>query len=318
MEKEETLPFITEVNSLVPKLNSEISGPIFNWTDEKKKEYVKLLELRIDDTNFIIKGICNKIFKVASERYFIGNKSSVAIQELFPKTNISRNSSNNYNKSEREYSHLTSLTIDELDKIIDERANSIIQELPSSISVVRVILPETAKEMDKLSELNKIRKSKEEDLAEIPVCLDIDDFPDSMTIKEFKREVKNNMIKKRDLLTELNEIYGKIKKLQESIDKALYKGIPELEKAVFSTIKDLFEQSTAYGQLYRRLEERVRFGDSEAAISILNEFKDNEVNINENTKERIAIAVQKILKPTSSLKGKKQTKKIASKTSASR
>jgi hypothetical protein len=70
-------------------------------------------------------------------------------------------------------------------------------------------------------------------------------------------------------------------------------------------IKSHIDRSVALDEVSRRVEEQVRFGDSEAAVSLLSHFEQDEVNIGDTIRSQLAEALNKL---KISVRGPKKSK----------
>lgn len=78
--------------------------------------------------------------------------------------------------------------------------------------------------------------------------------------------------------------------------------MPGLAEAVVDVIQQHLDRSKALDAMSRRVEEQVRFGDSDAALELLRHFEADESRISDNVKASFDDALKKL---KLSVKGKK-------------
>ena len=125
-----------------------------------------------------------------------------------------------------------------------------------------------------------------------------------MTVSDFRKMVKDTVSKRQRLLDELNDLSKEGNDLDEHINTKLYKGLPGLTEAVEEVIKAHLARAAMFDQTTRRIEERVMFGDSEAAVSIMNSFEKDELEVDANIKKLFTDALEKLNISASAKKGK--------------
>jgi hypothetical protein len=76
-----------------------------------------------------------------------------------------------------------------------------------------------------------------------------------------------------------------------------------LTEAVEEVIQLHLDKATMFEQTVRRVEERVMFGDSEAAMSIMTSFEKDELEVDDNIKNVFTEALKKL--NVTNVKGKK-------------
>jgi hypothetical protein len=103
-----------------------------------------------------------------------------------------------------------------------------------------------------------------------------------------------------------------LQEMEIRISKALYAGIPGISDAIIKVINEHYERITALGNMCRRVSERVAFGDSAEALSLLSFFEKDEATVSDTIQAEFDAALVKLnLTKTAvrKLKAAKRTKK---------
>jgi hypothetical protein len=150
--------------------------------------------------------------------------------------------------------------------------------------------------IEKREQLLKQGKDLVEEANELSGALDIDDFPDTMTLAKFKAEVKVREEKRHAILAKMDEVGQEGQGLDRKINKFLFAGLPGLSQAVVDVVNNLYERASALSILQRRVTEQVQFGDSNAALSILANFEKDEVMVSDEIKSKFDAAIEALKK----------------------
>jgi hypothetical protein len=181
-----------------------------------------------------------------------------------------------------------------LNEIAEQRAKAVLDELPALKAAVQIIDPETAKMIERKESIlvqgDKVREEVE--TVSEPILMAEQD--QNMTIGAFRAMVKERDTKRKQLLHRLNELGREGSELEEIISKRLYSGLPGLSDAVVDVIKSHIDRSAALDEVSRRVEEQVRFGDSDAAVSLLSHFEQDEANIGDHIRSQLSEALTKL------------------------
>jgi hypothetical protein len=97
--------------------------------------------------------------------------------------------------------------------------------------------------------------------------------------------------------------------LDIDINKALYKGVPAIHRAVVKVIQQHIDRAHMFGQLSRRIEEKVLYGDSKEATDLLSRFEKDELEVSEGIKAEFSKTVEAL--GLTGLRGKKSKKGAA-------
>jgi hypothetical protein len=269
------------------------------WADDKKRDFIGTFEKRVEVATFIVYQTAAELTNAALERRFISRKHLNSIKTTSPT-----------NKSHRGYYYQGDLiggrSYDELFKIAKERAADIIKKLPALKDAVKIIDAETFKLIEEHKELKDKLTAKNEKLMELSEPVVMADLDQSMTLKEFQAYVKKLHADKAKLQS---EIYADGRELQErdiTISKRLYAGLPGISEAIISVINEHYERITGLEATCRRVAERVSFGDSPEALSLLEHFEKDELTISDKIQAEFDTALAK-------LNLSKKTKKLTAK-----
>jgi hypothetical protein len=284
--------FEEPVSNLLAKADPD---QMTDWSEDKKKDFVKLFEDRAKVAKYILQKTAQKIAEVAHRRQFIGAKHWNKLSEEHQIIEGGRISAEydarvGYDQPSKVGGRL----VDDLDKISEERAKLILDELPPLNQAVRIIDKETSKKIERrdkiIEELKALKSKLEEDAGPIKMA----DLDQGMTIGDFRKMVKDKDRRRKKLVADMEELGKEGNELEDAINKALYKGLPGLTDAVIHVVVTHIERATALGEVTRRIGEKVMFGDSEAAMEMLKGFEADEVVVSDNVKAEFHKALQKL------------------------
>ena len=120
------------------------------------------------------------------------------------------------------------------------------------------------------------------------------DMPQDMTIGAFRAIVRDREKERRRLITEMNECGKEGQELERQISKALYSGLPGLSDAVVDVILSHRERAAALDTFGRRAVEQIKFGDSEAAMSLLKHFEQDEITVSDTVRSKFTEALAQL------------------------
>jgi hypothetical protein len=196
----------------------------------------------------------------------------------------------------------------ELGEIAQKRADAILRELPPLKEAVQIIQPEVARKLDRLAVLKEEANTLFTRLTELAEPIDMADAEyQKWTVAGFRDFVQRRLDERKETGRKLDDLAEKGTALEDEINKALYAGIPGLSEAVIKTINDLLEREKALDEVTRRIEERVMFGDSKAALEMLQRFEKDEVTVSDDVRAefRKALEALKVQRKQLRSKGKK-------------
>jgi hypothetical protein len=277
---------------------AEIAG----WSDARRNEFCEVFGNRVKVARYLLVKTAHIIMESAKRRRFISDKHD---RDIFKGFKVDRFYGSDPFRSFYVYDTLMGLnqstinsdtvggrSIDTLGPIADQRAKEILKSLPPLARAVEIIDVETARKIDRRDKLLKDGEKVKEGLDEVCGTIVMEDLDQGMTLGAFRKMVKDRDDKRRAIITKLNEISKEGRELEESIARKLYAGLPGLSEAVVDVIRTHLEQSLALDATSRRVEEQVKFGDSEAAVEMLRHFEKDEVQVSEKVKHQFTAALE--------------------------
>lgn len=285
------------------------------WTDEKRGDFVKVFEGRSRASKYILAHTASELIGTALRRQFVGRRAWDRFQDahkaiLSAVRTLADGEMYKLDYNHPQYRCIGGRTIDELNAIAEKRAEEIFANLPSLKQAVQVIRPEVSKKIDALEKLReKMKKLVEEvDDPALSAELRLSQVDQDMTIAAFRVMVKARVEKRRKIIHTLEETSKEAKELDDEIAKDLYAGIPEIQEAILDVAKKHYEQAAAMGAMTRRVEEHVKFGDSQAAVDIVKRFEQDEAAVSPNIKKEFDDALARL-----KLSGPQVRKQLAAK-----
>lgn len=272
---------------------------IVSWSEEKKKDFVNVFEHRSKCTQYILLKTAIVVLDRAQSRRFISRKHISDIEEI---------STHHLARHDYQCGYVFMVgdrNAGDLDKIAVERAESVLNELPPLRKAVQVISTETAKKIDEREVLLKKAKDLKTKLEDLNSVIRMADVDQKMTVGDFREMVKERERKRKSLAQELANVGEKGCEVDKVINKALYEGLPGLSDAVIKVVKNYVDRARALEAVTRRVEERVLFGDSTAALELLKGFEKDELEVEDSVKNEFREALEKLNVAGKRLRGKK-------------
>jgi hypothetical protein len=285
---------LMESNPVALVVKAETQG-LATWDHSKKKEFVGTFQDRTTAAIWILQKTAINIIEKAKDRKFISSKH-IRGKHYKLDDNGKFIHGKGYQIGGRDH--------DDLINIAEERATSVLSELPQLKKIIQVIDPVTSKNLDKKEALVKKGQELTDKLEELGGAIKMSDMDQSMTIGEFRTWVKNRDKARKKLAEEIKELAEEGKELEDKINKALYAGIPGLSKAVVDVADEHMERAKALAQMSRRVEEKVLFGDSVAALDLLKHFENDEVSVDASIKAQFTAALEKLSLSKKAIAGK--------------
>ncbi len=258
------------------------------WSETKRQDFVNLFDSRSLAAQYVMVRVAAIIAEKAKERYFIGQRT---FSDLFsePHPQVSQK----YDDKTGDY-RVAGRTVLELDQIAVDRAKVILDELPSTNKAVSIIDPETSELLQQRDDLLLQLKALREELEEVPTELNMRELPPDTTIADFLKQIDDLEENRESIIKKMGRIGKEGNNLQVIINKRLYKGLPGLSEAVVTVVRQHWERATALAQVTRRVEEKVKFGDSEAAVDLLKGFESDEITVSDSVKNEFKAALEKL------------------------
>jgi hypothetical protein len=300
---------MSEENQLLDTSRDELlctvqDGDIANWEDSKKSDFVDLFHNRVRVARYILEKTAYRVAATAEKRQFISQKH---LRKLYDSDDLRYGQGLQFNayrfadpdKEGQKPRWNDPKTVggrepSALDAIVELRAKAVLEELPPLKTAVQIIDPETAKLIERKEKLQEQGEKIREEVETVSEPILMADLDQKMTIGDFRKLVSDRDQKRKQLLSKLSEIGKEGSELEATIAKRLYAGLPGLSEAVVEVIKSHIDRSTALDEVSRRVEEQVKFGDSEAATSLLNHFEQDEAEIGDKVRSQLADAMEKL------------------------
>jgi hypothetical protein len=266
------------------------------WTDEKKGDFVKLFHDRVAAAKYILFATAKEIANAGLNRRFISQRK---IQDAYNGNWEASWDFGEFPRAKYIDGHYTTVdriggrTRDDLDTIADERAKKVIKEMPMMKDAVKVIAPDVAAKIEKRDKLQEEGQKLFDALEEYQGTLYMGDYP-NMKICDFMDMLKERTKARKKIVDKLEEIGDEGLELDSAIDKALFRGLPGLDDAIKELVKDHIERAKALDQFDRRVEEKIKFGDSQAAVDILQQFEKDEQAVSDKIKGSFQGALDKL------------------------
>jgi len=253
------------------------------WTDDKKKDYVNLFKMRANASMYILRQTARELAHRAKEKQFLGiPRYNKLVEECAHFAGEDAIQSNRHCYG-HELADLWRKTYDrsqaDMDAIVQERVVSLLKNLPSLNAAMLILDPETHAKMLRRDEIREKGQELTDKFAEVSVDVRLSDMDQNMTIGGFRAYMKDLEGKRKAMLEQLEEIGKEGQDLERHINKALFKGLPGIGEEIESVVKELYQQSKDMGSTSRSVENTVLYGDCEAALAILESFKNDEKKV---------------------------------------
>lgn len=291
---------IVESNeALMTRLNSEKEG-LALWSEQKKNEYTELFNARSRAAKYIQWKAAHKIEEIALRRKFLSVKHvnqfekdfQLATPQMDPDT---RNENNSYRYHQS--GMYGGRQIAELDEIAEKLATELLGSMPSLKTAVKVISPETAKQIDQKEKLTEQGQALADEFSGLVSRINMADAEfASMRVSEFIAFCEEREDKRAELVKKMDKVGQEIQDLEDSINKMLYGGLPGLTDAVLKLIKHQLDRAKALSENARRVEEFVKFGDIQSMTDMLAQFDKDELKVEAEVKDEFADAMAKLKK----------------------
>ena len=283
----------TNTKALMKQVTDQADSMV-QWSDEKRKEFAGTFDARVRAAQYILIKAAEEVYQKATSRQFLSKKHARKVFGADQYGYFHRNDvSHLYDKERNNYNYVIGgRSLNDLNEIAAEQAKEIMKTLPPLKKAVEIISPEVSQMLISKEKLEKTGQKYLDQLDEISGDIDLDDLDQSMTLKAFRDFVKGREKKRKALVTKLNEIGEEVSELDEKIAKHLYKGIPGLSDAIVDAINTCTDKSKALSEMSRRVTEKVMFGDSEAAMSILRNFEKDEAKVSDDVRQQLLGAVE--------------------------
>jgi len=277
----------------------ELTQGLATWSDEKRAEFVKLFNKRSNTGRILLLMTAEEILASCWRRKILASRHVFKFVSRWGGA-CSNDRDINLRPQYRHEVLETDRTSDELGRIARERADNTLESLPPLQKALSILDPGTLAKMKRRDVLIGKGEQLVPQLEEMSESIRMSDHLD-LNVAQFLELVAARNVERLKLVRELNKIGREGRQLEEEINKALFKGIPGLSDAVVDVCEKMMQQATSMGEMYRRVEERVRFGDSLEAMAILERFEKDEMTVDTDLAARLRAALDKlkIAKPVS-------------------
>ncbi len=280
-------------------------GTVALWTDERKNDFVRTFQDRARVARYIILATAAEVASTATRRKFISPKHLRTLREApsprqnyntdhevwrFARQDALHDLDTNQSNLTRYLNTIGGRSLIDLEAIAKERAQAMLKALPPLQRAVEIIDPDTAKLIDQKDKLKAQGQAAVDALEAIePIILK--DVDPKMSVGALRKLIKDTDSKRRKLVARLDAIGKEGSELEETIAKRLYAGLPGLSDAIMGIIHEHVDREVALETMTRRVEEQVKFGDSEAALELLKGFEKDELTIASEVAEKFKAAL---------------------------
>jgi hypothetical protein len=262
-----------------------------SWSDAKKSEFSELFKQRTNASAYICIMTAEYIAKAAKSRYMINQSKTIEFGPHGFKHSLCQPSHNRYSDP----SSCGGRSCAELDEVAKKASIAALKRVPSVQTALSIVAPEIVAEIERRDEIFAKMERQAEILSTIPSELSLSDaaFQD-MTVRDFRKECIKLLQKRDTCVKTIDSLHIQFVGIDKEISKALFKGIPGISEAVLNLITYYIERAKSLVQLSRRAEEKVKFGDSEAAASMLQKFEQDEQTVNASVKAEFDAAMENL------------------------
>lgn len=282
----------TSVEDLV-----RLSTSIEAWGDDKRGDFVKLFHSRVQVARYLLENTADQVMNLARDRKFISQRHIRIIEERNGSSNVSRlfdRTGGSIDTWDYRAPTIGGRSASELAQIAEARAKEILNELPPLKTAIQVIAPDTAQKIARRDALLKQGEALREELEEVSEPIIMSECDPNMRLGDFLDLVRARDKRRSSLLEKLSEIGNEGSQLEIVISKALFSGIPGISDAVVDVVISHHDRSRSLDEMSRRVEEKVKFGDSETAMSLLQHFEADEAVVNDDVRQKMREALEKL------------------------
>jgi len=290
------------------------SDAMEKWSDEKKNDFCSVFADRSEASAYILFRTGTIILDTAHRRQFVGTRAMSRITEEF--SSLAQVVTGNTKRNNTSHGYVLMVggrVVEELNQIAETRAEDVLKSLPPLKQAVLIIKPEVAKLIDKCEAKKElvVKLSEKLDDPKYSEVIQLSKVDQQMTIENFRKMVKSRTVERRKLVDDLNDAAQEAKDLEDEVAKSLYAGIPEISTVILDAARKHFERAAAMGGMTRRVQEHVKFGDSDAAVDMVKQFEEDETVTSASIKEEFSAALTRL--KLSAPMVRKTTKQLAAK-----
>lgn len=282
----------------ITRITKEATDGMQRWSDEKRADFCAVFDKRSKVSAYILAHTAEELLESAQRRQFVGTKAKAKLDKKYESVRGWGWAHDRDSQGQYDYRNVTigGRSKTELDSIAESRAEEIFKNLPSLRSAVQLIRPEVATKIDKVEELKaRVRELDEElESPELNEEIRLSQVDQGMTIAAFREMVKDRVARRKKLVAKLNDLTTEATELEDWIAKELFGGIPELSTAILDVAERHFERALGMLSTSRRVEERVKFGDSDSAVQMVKQFETDEQTISPTIKNEFEAALERL------------------------
>lgn len=298
----------SEVSDIAKRLNQD---SIQSWSESKKDNFIELFKQRAKVARAILLMTINQLNEECTKKHFIGyHYLSNHTKETHEMLNslYEKRSNDYYDRDVK----IGGRAICEISQIAKERAEEIVKRLPNVKKLLEIVAPEIVKLQEELKVLDEEYEIEAEYFKKQSEDIDVENLDESMTLKELKELVQTRADNKLASVQKLDKLQERMVEIDKITTETLKDGIPGVRESIREVVKKIFDQQSALSEVSRRIEEKVKFGDSEAAVKLLEHFEKDEKTIDPEIKQQFdkALEVLKVAPKKLKIKGEKATKKM--------
>lgn len=262
------------------------------WSDERRKDFVRLFRERSEAAKYILNATAEVICERMLSRKLMNLKH---VGKALGRSINARDSwyRFQYIGSDNMHGSIGGRPAAELIEIARDRATTVMKGLPPLQKIISIISPELGK---KIEQKDKLFEKM------VTLLHELDALNKPIVLSEFKDEkvsvvlanVKEREKKQKNLIEKINEIAKEGRELEIEVGKELHPGIPELTDSIIKVVQEHVERAIAMDQYGRRIHETVMFGDSALAQDLLNSFEKDEREVREDIRNEFANALERM------------------------
>jgi hypothetical protein len=264
------------------------------WSEDKKKDFAQTFEQRSKASRYLLLRTAYHVYHYSKNRKILSDKhgryvkcdDSTIVESLYDTERGRRTHGGQDSIGGRPES--------ELEEIAKQRAKQLLEELPPLQKALEIVQPDVARKMAKRDHLITVGQDLMAHLERNSKTIKMSEVDEKLTIGEFLAQVQELEKQRTDTIKALDKIGKEGCKIDAEISQALYAGIPGLSDAVLKVINQHTERAKVMGETCRRVGELVLFGDSDAALSLLQTFENDEAKVSDEVRTEFSGMLEKL------------------------
>jgi polyhydroxyalkanoate synthesis regulator phasin len=277
---------------------TQLSTDITSWSEEKRAEFCTLFDRRSATGQVLIWMTTEYVLTSTYRRKILSAKHLMRFLHRWGGELYSRDAGDVTvgllpHSRKLQFKDKLDRPEDDLRRIAKERGMAILDSMPPLQKALEILDPGTLKLMKRKDAITPEGEKLIEELENVSESIRMSDHPD-MKVQEFMEHVRARNKRRLDIIQKLGKLGAEGTALEQKIGKALFAGVPGLSEAVLDIAEKLIQQAVAMGEMNRRIEERVKFGDSQQAMELLHRFEEDEMSVDNDIAERLRSALDKL------------------------